>query len=510
MIKKSALVALVLLPAFFLLHNYNELFGFIPVRQVLFYAVIIYGVLGIVYFIIRRMNLSATKTSLVIFILCAFNLFFDSIDRFFKLISFKTILGSYLVLAPLWILLLVLLIRKIVRADQIPPKIIAFLNTVMIFLFASELITGLINYSHFKQNKNLIYPYKSLSENYISPKMADSSKPDIYFLVFDEYTNNKTLKKVWNFDNDGITNWLATKDFHVPVNTRANYTFTVYSVSSTFNMNYIDAKKGPDGTITRNLLQANQSLSNNETFSILQKENYSINFLAPFKNSIKENGLGKWFDYLIDHQIDMQTLPGKIIAHIQWYLKTGKWTGLNTNEVSDLLKEKVEAIRNTVEQIKSTTDSSTNRKPHFVYGHFMTPHEPHLLFDSAGMLAQEQKASIYPQVKTYTAQIGFANSIMKEVVTYILEHNKSNTIIIVEGDHGFRQFLEGPDWFMRIPDSTKKYFLPNFNAIYFPNKNYSRLYDTMSPVNTFRIVFNQYFNQHFPLLKDSGTVVKDE
>jgi hypothetical protein len=159
--------------------------------------------------------------------------------------------------------------------------------------------------------------------------MADISKPDIYFIVFDEYTNNKTLKKVWNFDNYRITNWLSTNDFYVPTSTHANYTFTVYSVSSTFNMNYIDARKGADGTITRNLLQANQSLSNNETFSILQKENYSIYFLAPFKNIIKENGLGEWFDYLIDHQIGMQTLPGKIIEHIKWFSKTGKWSGLN-------------------------------------------------------------------------------------------------------------------------------------------------------------------------------------
>jgi hypothetical protein len=275
-------------------------------------------------------------------------------------------------------------------------------------------------------------------------------------------------------------------------------------------MNYIGAKKGSDGTITRNLLQANQSLSDNETFSILKKENYSIDFLAPFKNSIKENGLGKWFDYLIDHQIDMQTLPGKIIAHIQWYLRSGKWSGLNANETTRLLTDKIKGIQNTIEQIKNTTDSSVNRRPHFVYGHFMTPHEPHLLFDSSGALMAEQTASIYPLVKTYTAQIGFANGIMKELVTYIIGHNKRNTVIIVEGDHGFRQFLEGPEWFTRTPDSLKKYFLPNFNGVYFPQKNYSRLYDHMSPVNTFRIVFNQYFGQNFPLLKDSGTVVKDE
>jgi membrane-anchored protein YejM (alkaline phosphatase superfamily) len=163
-----------------------------------------------------------------------------------------------------------------------------------------------------------------------------------------------------------------------------------------------------------------------------------------------------------------------------------------------------------MDQIKRTTDSATNRRPHFVYGHFMTPHEPHLSIDPSGTLMPQQTSSEYPLVNTYTAQIGYANNLMKELVTYIKQHNKHNTIIIIEGDHGFRQFLEGPEWFQRTSDSMKKYFLPNFNAVYFPDKNYSHLYDTMSPVNTFRIVFNQYFNQNFPLLKDSGTVVKDE
>jgi len=510
MIKKSALIALILLPFFFLLHNYNEIFGFIPLRQIIKYAILIYGILAIAYFIMRRLHISGTKTALILFIIFSFNLFFDSIDHFFHAIVFKTFFGSYLFLFPLWILMIVLLIRKIIRADIIPPKIILYLNTLMLFLVASEFIMMVIYSEQINKNNNLIYPSKSLSENYIPEKIPDSSKPDIYFLVFDEYTNNQTLKRIWNFDNDQITNWLATKDFYVPANTRSNYSFTLYSVSSTFNMNYLDAKKGSDATIARNLLQATQSLSNNETFSILQKENYSIDFLAPFKSTLKENGKGQFFDYIVDHQIDMQTLPGKIIAHIRSYLLMGKFTGINPNESSRLLTDKIKAIGSTIDRIKSSTDSTVNRKPHFVYGHFFSPHAPHLLFDSAGRLKPEQIASDIPMVNTYPAQVVYTNTLIKEIVTDIREHNKSNTIIIIEGDHGFRAFKEGHDWFNRTPDSLKKNFFPNFSAIYFPHKNYSNLYDHISPVNTFRIVFNQYFNQHFPLLKDSNILVKDE
>ena len=50
----------------------------------------------------------------------------------------------------------------------------------------------------------------------------------------------------------------------------------------------------------------------------------------------------------------------------------------------------------------------------------------------------------------------------------------------------------------------------NLNAFYFPNKDYSRLYDSISPVNTFRVVLNTYFNAQLPLLKDSSIIVTEQ
>jgi hypothetical protein len=36
------------------------------------------------------------------------------------------------------------------------------------------------------------------------------------------------------------------------------------------------------------------------------------------------------------------------------------------------------------------------------------------------------------------------------------------------------------------------------------------LYDSISGVNQFRVVFNKLFHQHLPLLKDSSTYLKDK
>jgi hypothetical protein len=40
------------------------------------------------------------------------------------------------------------------------------------------------------------------------------------------------------------------------------------------------------------------------------------------------------------------------------------------------------------------------------------------------------------------------------------------------------------------------------NAYYFPDQNYAALYPAISPVNSFRVIFNQYFGTDLELLED--------
>ena len=40
------------------------------------------------------------------------------------------------------------------------------------------------------------------------------------------------------------------------------------------------------------------------------------------------------------------------------------------------------------------------------------------------------------------------------------------------------------------------------NAYYFPDGDYTALYDDITPVNTFRVVFNEYFRAGYRLLED--------
>ena len=215
--KKTALLALFILPAFFIFHSYNQLFGFVPAKIIIFYTVVIYAVLLAAYLIMLRIKIPAPKATLILFSIAFFILFFTPLHASYRAITFDTVASSYWIMLPLCSLLLVLLARKIIITDNIPPKAFDFINIAMICIFSTEIFSSFSKFSDYKKNHNLIYPQTPLTDKFVSPNIADSSKPDIYFLLFDEYTNNKALKKIWNYDNSSITDWLATIIFTFPL-----------------------------------------------------------------------------------------------------------------------------------------------------------------------------------------------------------------------------------------------------------------------------------------------------
>ena len=79
-----------------------------------------------------------------------------------------------------------------------------------------------------------------------------------------------------------------------------------------------------------------------------------------------------------------------------------------------------------------------------------------------------------------------------------MENNK-NSIIIIQGDHGTAW---GTNWIE--PDKEDAFQrLRNFDAIYFPDEQKRiELKDDRTLVNTFRTVFNSYFQSDYELHED--------
>jgi len=130
----------------------------------------------------------------------------------------------------------------------------------------------------------------------------------------------------------------------------------------------------------------------------------------------------------------------------------------------------------------------------FVYAHLSTTHAP-FCFDRNGKIYEDERGP-YPgdEKKNYLESIMYTNNQLMKIIEKI-ESTKIPSIIIIQGDHGSR-------FFPQSTNDSEQYTI--FNAYFFPDGDYSQLNDSISPENSFRIVFNKYFDGHYKLFNNNS------
>ncbi len=79
---------------------------------------------------------------------------------------------------------------------------------------------------------------------------------------------------------------------------------------------------------------------------------------------------------------------------------------------------------------------------------------------------------------------------MTEILNDIVTRSETPPVIILQADHGMRM---RPEERMAI-----------LNAYYLPAQGNPALYESITPVNSFRVVFNTYFGAPYSLLEDKS------
>jgi len=137
-------------------------------------------------------------------------------------------------------------------------------------------------------------------------------------------------------------------------------------------------------------------------------------------------------------------------------------------------------------------------KPKFVYNHLFLPHSPYSFDSSGNKIKVDYHLSVEADKQAYISQLIYVNKLMRSVIDAIKKESKNPPVIIVQSDHGYRFFNA----------SKAELEFMNLSAFYFPSKNYSMLTDSVSNVNTFRIVLNTIFEEHWPILENKHFFIK--
>src|SRR5437868_3701082 len=100
----------------------------------------------------------------------------------------------------------------------------------------------------------------------------------------------------------------------------------------------------------------------------------------------------------------------------------------------------------------------------------------------------------------FVEQTFYTNQRVMKILGEIMKGRTKPYVIILQSDHGFRDFQHA---------SERQKIFQNLSTFYFSDTDYSSLYDSISNVNTFRVIFNKYLNTKYPLLEDSSVYIRD-
>jgi len=137
------------------------------------------------------------------------------------------------------------------------------------------------------------------------------------------------------------------------------------------------------------------------------------------------------------------------------------------------------------------------------------PHPPYV-FDSDGTTPTGDEAQQRTEEEEYLAQLEWSNGRVLDALDRLLAASTGlEPIIILQADEGpwpdrFTDDQVHFDWLSATDtEIQQKYGI--LNALYLPGPEGRsvQVYDTLSPVNVFRVVFNAYLGTELPLLPDT-------
>tara|TARA_B110000495_G_C23034398_1_gene617195 strand:- start:1845 stop:3362 length:1518 start_codon:yes stop_codon:yes gene_type:complete len=311
-------------------------------------------------------------------------------------------------------------------------------------------------------------------------------KPNIYYIIPDAYANSKTLQDTLDFDNTKFLSYLENQGFYIPSQSYANYASTFLSVASSLNMEYINYFSDL-GLESKNRQPAAKLTNQNNIMDFLKSNGYTIiNF---------DSGAGA--TRFID-SADVNLCGKNTILQSEFMMLIIRSSILNPIYVSIFEDDKRERILCALEKLPTVNQQYD--EPIFVFAHMNIPHPPYLFGPNGEFTSPETlESGLENYVKSsYLNQIKFVNKKMIEVVDQIFQNNNGEFIIIIQSDHGsaFTTDWENPNKDMLLER------MGILNAYYISDPEQVNLYDTITPVNSFRTIFNGYFDSDFKILDD--------
>lgn len=335
--------------------------------------------------------------------------------------------------------------------------------------------------------------------------VASDIRPDIYYIVLDGYAREDVLREIINFDNSTFTNHLHSLGFIIPSGNHSNYAKTAAALTSTLNMEYLQ-NIAPDLNQTPFWWTVIPLLDHNAVAASLEGIGY------------RTVTIGTDWGITNIPSSDMYFRPYPVIlTDYENYL-----LGATPLKILQPLLKSVASVPTSATHrtfIRYSFDSLAGlpnlQGPKFVFAHILSPHPPFVI-DAAGNPLEsgypfsfndgrDFPGSRNQYTQNYIGQVEFVNAQMKSVIEALLKNSEVPPIILLQGDHGSGLLTD-------FSSADNTCLLERFSplaAYYLPGLESSDIPNDITPVNLFRIIFNNYFGANLPLLENAEYFNKD-
>ncbi len=473
-------VFLAIFPVIFLFsENMHE---FVP-TDIIVPLLIIIPISLIVFFILKLILKDSNKAALIVSI--GLVLFF-TYGHFYNIIKGFTILdeniGRHRYIIIPFILGIIIPIYFIIKSKINFQNITKIVNGISIVL----VVLVLINITIFG-----ITEIESYSTIHYEPSddpielQNTHNTPDVYYIILDEYGGPETMKYL-NYDNSQFYEFLKEKKFIIPEKSTSNYPMTHFSIPSTMNMEYVNDLSNILGKDSKTYLPLREMLYNSQVIKNFKSLGYDIvifeSGFVPSKNFVLVDDIICHEEGKIDSILFDTITRTSIIGYFVERHEEGK------------IRDRINCAFSEIKTIGNNKD-----EPIFAFVHMLIPHPPNVFGPNGEAVIPGNPISseIWDEKIAYIDQVKFVNKEIVKVIEKILDENEKS-IIIIQSDHG-----SGFDIDWKNPDeSMVLQRLSILNAYYVPEISENQFYENITPVNSFRIIFNDYFNGSYKILED--------
>ena len=347
-----------------------------------------------------------------------------------------------------------------------------------------------------------------------------STLPDIYYVVLEGYSRADTIKDVYGEDTSEFVAGLKAQGFYVAEESTSNYAEAAHHLASSLNLTYLDsiASSKNDTTLPpwvpakfrgqADFSVVTENLQENYLFPLLRRMGYEIVGLptgwTPTEQvpaDLRLRGPSSWSEFQIA-LLNMTPLRPFLGMAPQF----------------DPMEDHRERVDYVFDALPKLAEHSGSASPKFIFAHVRCPRFPFAFNERGGRQPAPQRGFSWSSgnmffgssdgdtAPGYLSQIRYINERVQEVVSEIISRSENPPIIVVQGGHG--PSVEcGPE--TRTPARFKERF-PILNAFYLPENGGAMLHPGISPVNTFRVVLNEYFGAELKLLDDRNYCSKPE